>query len=207
MTGMPSSKEPNNLLRHVILTRRSVSALTEPGPNPEQLTTLLRAASSVPDHGQLRPYRFVVVRGKGRERVGDALAAAAAEQRPELPPGVLAKVKQKAFVAPTLIALIASPRPSANIPEWEQVASASCTGYAILLTAHTLGLGAIWKTSAFCDGADLRTLLAMRPPERLLGWVNVGQPVRPLDDEERPDIDLRAVAAVLDESAILPFGA
>ncbi|WP_394844398.1 nitroreductase [Pendulispora brunnea] len=205
MSGLRHTKEQKELVSHVILTRRSVSALTEPGPTPDELTILLRAAVSVPDHGQLRPYRFVVVRGNGRERFGAALAGAAAESRPDLSPGVLAKVKNKAFVAPTLIALIASPRPGANIPEWEQVAAASCTGYAILLTAHTLGLGAIWKTSPYHDGADLRSLLAMGPNERLLGWVNVGQPVRPLDSEERPDIDLKAVAAVLDESAILPF--
>ncbi|HWL86543.1 MAG TPA: nitroreductase [Polyangiaceae bacterium] len=206
MSGF-SEKAPNELVRHVILTRRSVSALTEPGPNAQELSILLRAASSVPDHGQLRPYRFVVVRGNGRDRFGDALAAAAAEKRPELSPGILAKIKRKAFVAPTLIAIIASPRSNANIPEWEQVISASCTGYAILLTAHTLGLGAIWKTSNYCDGTDLRALLAMRPAERLLGWVNVGRPLRPLESEERPDIDLRAVAAILDESAILPFEA
>ncbi|WP_394824106.1 nitroreductase [Pendulispora albinea] len=205
MIGTRDSNDPKDLVRHIILTRRSVSALTEPGPSPEQLTTLLRAAVSVPDHGQLRPYRFVVVRGNGRDRFGDALAAAAAEQRSDLSPAVLEKVKRKAFVAPTLIALIASPRASANIPEWEQVAAASCTGYAILLTAHTLGLGAIWKTSPYSDGADLRSLLAMAPNERLLGWVNVGRPARPLDSEERPDIDLKAVAAVLDEKTILPF--
>jgi len=207
MSATRHTKEPKELVSHVILTRRSVSALTEPGPSPEELTILLRAAVSVPDHGQLRPYRFVVVRGNGRDRFGDALAAAAAEQRPDLTPALLTKVKQKAFVAPTLIALIASPRTGANIPEWEQVAAASCTGYAILLTAHTLGLGAIWKTSPYSDGVDLRSLLAMAPHEHLLGWVNVGHPVRPLDGDERPDIDLKVVAAVLDETAILPFEA
>ncbi len=205
MMDIRAPNERDELFRQVILTRRSVSALTEPGPSPEQLTTLLRAAVSVPDHGQLRPYRFLVVRGNGRDRFGDALAAAAAEQRPELSPGLLSKVKKKAFVGPALIALIASPRAGAKIPEWEQVASAACTGYAILLTAHTLGLGAIWKTSAYHEGSALRALLSLGPNERLLGWVNVGHPARPLESEERPDIDLKTVAAILDEAAILPF--
>jgi nitroreductase len=150
----PLHRNPD-LLRS-ILERRSTRVLTEPGPTPDEIALLLRAAASVPDHGLLRPFRFVVVQGQARDRFGDALAAAVLQQRPDLPPAILEKARRKAFAAPLLIVLIASPRAGARIPEWEQLATAACTGYAIVLAAHALGLGAIWKSTPFVDARALR---------------------------------------------------
>ena len=60
-------------------------------------------------------------------------------------------MRGKAFAAPCAVMLIASPRLESNVPEWEQVASASCTGYAVVLGATALGLGAVWKSAAVLD--------------------------------------------------------
>lgn len=157
-----------------VFERQSVSSLVAPAPNAEQLDTILRAATTVPDHGELHPYRFVVVTGDGRERLGNALAAAAREQRPDLPPAGFEKVRKKAFAAPMLVVIIASPQHDMKIPEWEQVVAASCTGYAMVLAAHVLGVGAIWKTSPFLEGRELREVLGMNEHDRILGWINLG---------------------------------
>lgn len=188
-----------------ILHRRSVSVLAGPEPTAAELEILLRAATTVPDHGQLRPYRFVVVPSEGRSRFGEALAAAALEARPDLAPGLVEKVRQKAFAAPLLIALIASPRAGAKIPEWEQLATAACTGYAIVLAAHALGLGAIWKTAAHVDGAALRATLGLSADERLLGWINLGRPEKPQPQEPRPSPDLASIASVLGPHTREPY--
>jgi len=177
------------------LARRSVASLTEPGPSDEQLALILRAAVTVPDHGNLRPWRFVVVRGEAREAFGDALADAAAEalgdaaDRPD-------KIRGKAFVAPALIVLIASPKPSPKVPASEQRASAACTGYAIALAADALGLGAVWKTAPFLEGTRLTALLDLQPGEEVLGWVNLGHRLRDAQTGlPRPEV--AAVAAEL----------
>jgi nitroreductase len=70
--------------------------------------------------------------------------------------------------------LIASPDPGSNVPVWEQVASASCTGYAMVLAATGLGYGAVWKSAAVLDTEPVRTLFALTEDEQLLGWVNIG---------------------------------
>jgi nitroreductase len=75
--------------------------------------------------------------------------------------------------------LIASPRLESNVPEWEQVASASCTGYAVVLGATALGLGAVWKSANVLDTEPVRALFGVAAHERLLGWVNVGPPGDP----------------------------
>ncbi|MPZ19754.1 MAG: nitroreductase [Luteitalea sp.] len=195
---MPETMQSNATTLQFLLNRRSISALVEPGPTQEQLSVLLRAATTVPDHGCLRPYRFVVVPPNGREAFGAALVAAAEEQRPDLPPEAREKIRKKAFAAPTRIVLIASPRDDEKVPEWEQIASASCTGYAIVLAALAQGLGAAWRSSPIVDGTALRELLAMQPRERVLGWINVGSPaVVPTTQERRPP-DLSTCVTVLD---------
>ena len=190
-------------LLDAILQRRSAAGLRGPGPTPEQLHLLLRAATTVPDHGLLQPYRFVLVDGDARTRFGDALADAAHEARPELSPGLLDKARRKPFAAPTLVVLIAAPRSDTPIPEWEQLASAACTGYAIVLAAHALGLGAVWKTAAVLEGSALRDLLALRAGERLLGWVLLGQ--SEADDRPRPPVDLRSLVGELTPEGLRPY--
>jgi len=165
-----------------MLARRSVATFVEPGPSPQELELILAAAATVPDHGNLHPWRFVVVQGEGREPFGDALVASAVEATPELPVELREKTRRKAFLAPCLVALIASPVEPSKVPVWEQVVAASCTGYAIVLAADALGLGAVWKTASVLDGQPLRELLAMAEGEQLLGWVNLGH--RP--DREPP---------------------
>jgi nitroreductase len=179
--AVSSDAPPSDSLLDVMLTRRSISKLVEPGPTDDQLDALLHAATTVPDHGGLRPWRFAVVQGAGRERFGDALAAAAND------PGV----RDKAFAAPALIAVVAAPKLDSKIPEWEQLTSASATGYAIVLAAHALGLGASWRSTEHMDGDALRSLLGMSATDRLLGWVNLGTPVEdaPPELREVPDLD------------------
>ena len=59
----------------LLLTRRSVKAamLAEPGPTPDQLTTILTAAARVPDHKKLEPWRFIVFEGEARAAFGRVL--------------------------------------------------------------------------------------------------------------------------------------
>jgi nitroreductase len=187
------------------LARRSSSNLSDVAPTDEQLTLILEAATTVPDHGSLHPWRFVVVRGEARATFGDALAQAGAET---LGAGDdrLAKLRGKAFVAPALIVLVASPKDSPKVPEWEQICSASCTGYAMALAADALGLGAVWKTAPFLTGTALTAVLGLTGDERVLGWVNVGE--RSRDNEPTPPrATLAEVATELAPDATrAPFG-
>ena len=149
-------------------------------PDEGDLRRILEAATTVPDHGGLRPWRFAVVRGAGRDRFGEALVAGLIQLRDaEVPEGALAKMRGKAYAAPCAVVLIASPHPESNVPEWEQVASASCTGYAVVLGATALGFGAVWKSASVLDTEAVRSFFGVADHERLLGWVNVGSPGEP----------------------------
>src|SRR5262245_5692446 len=58
--------------------RRSVAPhlLGEPGPDPAELEALLTLAARVPDHGKLVPWRFILLTGEARHRIGEAIVAA-----------------------------------------------------------------------------------------------------------------------------------
>lgn len=185
-----------------LLDRRSTATLVEPGPTPAQIDTILRAATTAPDHGRIRPWRFVVVSGEARERFADALEDGGLARDPEIAEGVRAKLRSKAFVAPTLIAVIAAPRPH-KVERWEQVASAACTGYAMLLAAHALGLGAMWKSVPFRTGPALREMLALGDDGELLGWVLVGTPADPTAVTGRAEPDLAGLAFHLTDQGTL----
>jgi nitroreductase len=169
-----------------------------PGPDDLQLATILAAATTVPDHGTLRPWRFVVVRDSGRDRFGDALVAGLVGERgPDLPDSVTDKMRKKAFAAPVLVMLVASPQVGSNVPVWEQVSSASCTGYAMVLAATSLGLGAIWKSAPVLHTDPVRALFGAGPDEQLLGWVNLGPAGEP--SSKRSEATVATPAGYLDD--------
>jgi nitroreductase len=177
-------------------------------PDDETLARILRTATTVPDHGGLRPWRFAVLTGTGQDRFADALEAGLYELRgPDQSQAVVAKMRKKAHAAPCAVALIASTHPESNVPVWEQVASASCTGYAIVLAAAALGYGAIWKSAAVVDAGPVRELFRLDEHERLLGWVNIGPPGQPGRKREsgQAPVDLSALVTVVGEDD-RPFG-
>jgi len=166
-------------------------------PDDRELARILDAATSVPDHGNLQPWRFAVVTGPGKQRLADALAEGLHLTRgPDLPEAAVTKMRNKAFAAPCTVVLIASPHPESNVPVWEQVASASCTGYAIVLAAVALGFGAVWKSAAVLDTEPVRSLFGLSEEERLLGWVNIGTPNDHIKRRTAP-ADLSALVTVI----------
>jgi len=205
--GTVSDHRPPDVLG-LLLADRPEPDRDGTAPDDAQLATLLEAATTVPDHGALRPWRFVVVRGPGRERFAASLVEGLVGERgPDLPDAVVAKMRGKAFAAPCQVLLAASPRAGSNVPVWEQVASASCTGYAIVLAATALGLGAVWKSAAVLGTPPVRALVGAGPDEQLLGWVNLGTPAGARRERDRPVPAWQDHVAFLDGSDDRPFAA
>lgn len=164
---------PKPEILDAIFDRRSISELVAPGPSDAQLDLILRAAMSVPDHGSLRPWRFVVVSGQERDHFATALLADGLQANPAMPEAARAKLHGKPYVAPTQVVLVFTPRPG-NVARWEQEASAASAGYAMTLAAHVLGLGAMWKSAPMRTGPSLQELFDLGDDQLLMGWVNLG---------------------------------
>lgn len=172
-----------------LLSRQSTSILTEPVPNKQELQLIFQVALTVPDHGKLKPYRFVVLSSENQEKFADALSKTILEKNPNASEQEVSKARQKAYAAPLQIVIISCLQ-EAKIPNWEQEASAACTGYAITLAAHALGFGAIWKSFGGGIGTVLKTLFNLKDNESVLGWINIGTPkTKPNATRQFPDLD------------------
>lgn len=188
---------PSSDVLDFLVTRRSATTLGAPGPTRAQLDQMLHAAAAVPDHGRLRPYRFAIIEGEGRAAFGDALAKVGVERKPELPASAQDKLREKAFRSPTIAVVIASPKPG-KIEVWEQHATAACAGYAIILAAQALGVGAVWKSVPFTRGAALTELFALTAQEEMLGFIHLGTPTGAEAPTARPAVEISEIAVLLD---------
>lgn len=177
--------------------RRSVPSrqLGEPGPDAAELQDLLTAAIRVPDHGKLVPFRLLLVRGEARAKLGAALAGIHARNEPDAAPAALQKDRERYSFAPLIVAVIA--RLEANhpkVPEQEQLLSAGCVAYNLLLGAQALGYGAQWLTGWAAYDRDAANLLGLAAHERVVGFVHIGTSREPAPERNRP-----ALAEVLGE--------
>lgn len=171
------TREGNEALK-LLLHRRSTPAalLGEPGPNAAQLDLMIAAAARAPDHGALRPWRFLLYRGQVREQVGQALADLAQQLSGPLSPGQLAKERNRFSRAPLVIGVLCSPRPSAKVPEAEMLLSAGAAAMALSLAGNAMGFGTCWVTNWYSNTPLGRELLGLAPHERVAGFIHVGTP-------------------------------
>ncbi|MFL5297691.1 MAG: nitroreductase [Phenylobacterium sp.] len=165
--------------------RRSVSAvtLTAPAPSADELDTLLRLATRVPDHGKLTPWRFVVLQGSDKRAFVDRLDALAAARTDPALAGKLAKLK----IPPLAVFVVSSPR-EAPIPEWEQVLSAGAVCTTLLYSALAMGYGANWITDWYSYDAEATAILGLTSAERVAGCLLLGTPREPPLERDRPDV-------------------
>jgi nitroreductase len=118
-----------------LLNRVSAPRLCEPAPDAGQRELLFRAALRAPDHGQLRPWRFLTIEGAAREQLGELLAQALpADASPE----ALNKARAMPLRAPLLVVVIARVHEHPKVPAQEQVIAAGCAAHGILLAAGEL---------------------------------------------------------------------
>lgn len=171
-------------------TRRSVKAddLTEPGPDSAQLNTILRIASRVPDHKKLAPWRFIVIQGEARARLGEVLAKVCVANEPDATAGRLETERNRFLRAPMVIAVISSPRRHPAVPEWEQVLSAGAVCMNVLHAAGALGFSGHWLTEWYAYDERVCAALGLGTNERIAGFIHLGSAKQPPEERERPDL-------------------
>jgi nitroreductase len=171
--------------------RRSYSKVTDAAPTHAEILDLVALAARVADHGALRPWRLIELRGDARLRLGAAIAEA---QR-------LSEPSAKPLRAPLLIAVVASRRRSEKVAGWEQDAVASGVAHVLSLLLDEAGWGVMWRTGHYTRSKAVARVLGLRHRERLLGWLYVGgRPTRSPGRGERvpKPIDPEGFVTVLD---------
>ena len=158
-----------------VRTRASASRLGEPGPTPLHLDLLLEAAARAPDHGRLKPWRFIVLKGPLRE----AFTAAAAEAKRARLPGMtgeqLAAEREKISRSPAIVIIgCAVNREQSKVPEIEQVVAVGAAAQNLFLAAHDLGYGVMWKTGAAAYDPAVKAVVGLRPEDHIVAIMHLG---------------------------------
>jgi nitroreductase len=169
--------------------RRSTGRLSEPAPTDAQLTTMLDAASCAPDHGTLRPWRFIVLEGEAKAEFGEVLARAYTErcraEGVEVVAAKLEKERTKLGRAPMVVIVAALPV-SGSIPTIEQVSATAAATQNLLLAATALGLGSMWRTGDPCYDPIVKAALDLPEEALLIGFVYLGTAPDGAPGAERP---------------------
>ena len=175
----------------LLKTRRSVKPieLAGPGPTGSELETLLTIAARVPDHGKLKPWRFIVFEGKGRDAAGEIIAEVFSAGRADATPEQVAFERGRLSRAPLVVAVVSRAGAHVKIPEWEQQLSAGASAMSLVFAAHAMGYAASWITEWYAYDRRVLDRLGLAANERIAGFVHIGRAARPPEDRDRPRLE------------------
>ena len=170
--------EETTTILSALLNRRSVGQLREPGPTLEQLDAIIRAGASAPDHGRLKPWRFVIFKGEARLRFGELLAESLKvrieSQGLTATESQLEKEKSKLLRAPVVVAVGAALDHEHSIPVIEQFAATAAACENMLIAATALGIGSMWRTGDPSYDSSVKTALNLKESDMVTGWLYFG---------------------------------
>jgi nitroreductase len=164
----------------------------DPLPRP-LIEKLLSAAVQAPNHHKVRPWRFVVLTGAGRNKLGDVFAASQLERKPDLPPEALDKFRGLPLRAPVIIAVGVDKPTEEKVHEVENIAAVSAACQNILLAAQAEGLAVQWRTGEWARDAKVKEFLGFSADQHLIAFLYIGYPEFTVEHEPRPSFEDRTV--------------
>jgi len=163
-----------------IRARRSVGRLTEPAPSDSELEQLLDAAAAAPDHGELKPWKFVVLRGDEKDDFGvvleEAYVARCRAIGAQPTEGQLKKERTKLGRAPLVVIACAINQHSEEIPWIEQILAVGSAVQNMLLAATAMGFGSMWRTGPPAYDHRVMRALDLTDDDAIVGFIYLGTP-------------------------------
>lgn len=176
-----------------INTRHSISKVQPEPISFEIIETLLYAAVQAPNHFRVRPWRFVVLRGESRVRLGEVMAESLRSRSPESSESALAVELSRPLRAPVIIAVAVDQPVEPKISEIENICAAAAAVENLLLAAHALGIGGMWRTGPAASDPNVKSFLGFSPQQHLIAFIYLGYPVEQPEQPPRPSFTDRVV--------------
>ena len=174
-------------LAKAIQSRQSINRVKPDAVPDEIVEEILESAVHAPNHKITEPWHFHVFTGKGRGEFARARAETAQLQAEEegedeeMAVGRVSRERKKAFRAPVVVTVI-SRGGRDEVETTENYAACSAAVQNMLLTAHSLGLGAIWRTGPVAYHPHMRDFFGLEVGDRIVAYLYLGYP----DMGERP---------------------
>ena len=161
----------------LITTRRSVlpKRLLNPGPTDDELELIYIAAAAAPDHGLIRPWRFVICTDATRNALAEVFAEVLLARDNLATLEQVTDAKNKAHRAPILMLVVINIRGlDSKIPISERYVSAGCAVQNVLLMAHSMGYGASPTSGQSMYTNPIRKLFHLSDAEDPLCFISIG---------------------------------
>lgn len=162
----------------LIKRRRSIGKMTDARPTREQIEQLLEAATHAPNHHNVQPWKFIVLAGNAREKLGNVMAMSLAdrleETTSEKAQAILNKERNKPLRSPVVIVVVAEPIKQPKVMEIENIAATAAAVQNMLLTAEEMGLACMWRTGDAAYDPKVKRWLGLEPGEHIVAFLYVG---------------------------------
>ena len=163
-------------------------------PIPRELIEkLLSAAVQAPNHHRVRPWRFVVLTGTARNKLGDVFAASQLDRKPDLPPEASDKTRGLPLRAPVVIAVGVDKPSEEKVHEIENIAAVAAACQNLLLAAQAEGLAVQWRTGEWARDPQIKEYLGFSAEQHLLAYLYIGYPEFTAKYPPRPSFEDRTV--------------
>lgn len=180
----------NTATYDLLVRRRSVKTrdMVSPGPDKDALEKILTAGMRVPDHGKLAPWRFIILEGDDRARLGEIIAQGLVSEG-ETSEKVAEKMKNYATQGPVLVVAVHSPNLTSAIPMWEQELSIGAACQNMLVAATALDFASQWLTGWASYSPSVKAGLGLTEKEKIAGFLFFGNHGDRVPSERpRPDV-------------------
>ncbi|WP_299190272.1 nitroreductase [uncultured Aquimarina sp.] len=166
----------NEYLNKVIRERRAIfpSQYNNKPVSKEFIKSLLENANWAPTHRLTEPWRFKVVRGEAKGRLGIFLSDTYTDITPDdkFSPFKVKKIKDKCDASDTIIAICMQRDAKERVPEWEEIAATAMAVQNMWLTCAANNIGCYWSSPALIKYAG--EFFELEQGERCLGFLYIG---------------------------------
>lgn len=174
-----------------LATRRRTSLLIDRqrAVSDELVSRLCRLATWAPNHKKTWPWRFAVLTGDARVRLGELVARQLVDE------GVtddakLDKARGKYLRAPTIVLVAARPHHDDPELDVENLHAVAAGVQNFLLGATAAGLASFWGSGAPLRADSVKELCGFDVEDRLVALVYLGWPNGEVEPPQRPDPDI-----------------
>ena len=164
-----------DLLNQIIRNRRSIypPSFNTDDIAIDKINIILENANFAPTHKLTEPWRFVVFKGAGKERLATFMKE---RYKRTTDPVSFSQSKYDAASdkvdKSNCVIMINMQLHSDKIPEWEEVASVACAVQNMWLTASAMGIGSYWSSPGFLP--ELAEYLDLPEGQKCLGLFYMG---------------------------------
>ncbi|GGO06311.1 nitroreductase family protein [Saccharibacillus kuerlensis] len=181
-----------------IRTRRSVGSVKDEEVPREHIERILEAGTWAPNHRKTEPWRFFVLQGEGRAKLASAMTDTEAAEKGINPPpeqyeDMLASALKKVQRAPAIIAVGCEPVSGPKVIPLEETLAVGSAIQNMLLEAHALGLGAVWRSGSLCYHPLMAERFGLGADGQMLGFIYLGWPDREPGEGKREPIQSKTV--------------